>query len=302
MNHKVPNPDDRSADSSAVRRIGFQNNAWLDAESIGLSLRDAAVTQAATAVERVRAYGGRFFQLDRHLARWERTTGALSIRDLPSADRLIELLEELVRRNDDWIGQYGEYGAVLIASPGQAGRSSLILDLYPIDPDQIHRRTTEGTPLVVTSVQQPAAACWPRDIKVRCRLHYYLADSQARDRDPEALGVLVDSDGSVTETSIANVLIVRDGGVISPPSGQILTGVSLQVVRDLAVKAGLAWTEQRIWPSDLRAADEALLTGTSCGIWFVRSIDGSPARRPGPIYRDLRSRFSVFAGTKSVGW
>ena len=296
MNPTLSNNDPTETDPPV--RIGYQNGQWLGSDQIRLSLQDAAVVYAATAVERMRTYRGRFFQIDRHLDRWERTTAALLVDGLPGRDAIVALLEELIRRNEDWIAGHPEYGAVLLASPGHDATPSLIADLYAIDSDSIDRRLRRGMPLVVTDVQQPPEASWPRNIKVRCRLHYYLADQRARRSDPEAIGVLVDADGSVTETSIANLLIVRDGRIISPPDDQILVGVSLQVVRELAERAGLSWQQRRIDAQELRAADEVLLTGTSCGLWFARSIDGSPDRQPGPIYRQLRDRFEGFAGLR----
>jgi branched-subunit amino acid aminotransferase/4-amino-4-deoxychorismate lyase len=295
MKPRPSRPDDQAGQTTDVPRIGYHNGEWIEADRIAVPVGDAAVTHAATAVERLRCYGGRFFQLARHLERWERTTAALSLQGLPSRDRLTPLLHELVRRNEDWIADHPEFGVVLVGSPGSSGLPTLIADLYAIDSEAMSKRIAAGMPLVVTGIQQPPEASWPRNVKVRCRLHYYLADLQARRVDPAAVGVLIDADGSLTETSIANLLIVQDGRVISPAADQILTGVSLQVVRELAAEAGIDWQQRRIWPADLSAAEEVLLTGTSCGLWFAASIDGSP-RQPGPVYRELRRRFDERVG------
>ncbi|QDV82515.1 aminotransferase class IV [Planctomycetes bacterium TBK1r] len=281
---------------SGVTRLAYHNGSWINADDVCLSSRDPAVTQAVTAVERVRAYNGRLFELDRHLDRWQRTTKALDLTGLPSRPSLSRLIDEAIARNGAWLARQKEFGVLWFATPGTADSPTLVIDLYPIDSALIERRTRSGSLLVVTSVQQPPSACWSRNIKVRCRLHYYLADREARQTDSDAIGILVDSDGTVTESSIANLLIVEAGGVVCPPSDQILSGVSLQVVRELASEIGITWREQRISRERLAAAEEVLLTGTSCGIWFANSIDRSPLRAAGPVYQRLRSAFEGRVG------
>lgn len=297
MASQPPNSDSPNPSVDRPQRWAYHNDRWVRSDRLALSVDDVAITHAATAVERVRRYGQTFFQLERHLDRWQRTTAALHLKKLPPPQRMIELLDALVGRNAAWIAEHPSHGALLLASPGVADSPTLIIDLYPIDDLQMQRRIESGTPLVVTHVQQPADACWPRDIKVRSRLHYYLADHQAKQMRADAIGVLIDADGSVTETAIANLIAVRGDRLISPPEDQILLGVSLQVVRDLAALGGLNWTEQRLSPDELRSADEVLLTGTSCGIWFANSIDGSPKRVPGAVYQELRRRFEDFIET-----
>ncbi len=264
-------------------------------------MNDPAVTQAATAVERMRAYGGRLFRIDQHLGRFAHSVDVLGIRGLPDGSAIAGLIDELIARNTPWTDQNVDFGVVIFASPGVATATkehspTLVIDLYPIDSDAMQERMTVGQAIVLTDVQQPSAACWPRDVKVRSRLHYYLADRQAQDHSPGALGVVLDADGSVTETSIANLLIVENGMIVSPRDAQILPGISLALVRGIAAEAGIGWRHAAIMPDRLRAADEVLLTGTSCGIWFANSIDGVPAAKNRPVYRRLRAGFDKVCG------
>ena len=277
--------------SNSNTRVSYHNGQWVDGRRVRISVGDPAVTQAVTAVERLRAYGGVLFQRDRHLDRWERTVSELLIVGLPSRSQLSSLVDEVVRRNQAWIEEQDAFGVVMFASPGINDEPTLVIEIYSIDPVLVTARIERGTPIVVTGVQQPSAASWSRNIKVRCRLHYYLADREARDVDPDAIGILVDSDATVTESSIANLVIVQGSRLVAPPSDQVLCGVSLQVVRDLADQLGIDWTEERITPERLRRAEEVLLTGTSCGLWFANSIDGSESRVAGPVYQKLRSEF-----------
>lgn len=283
-------------DHELIRKIAYQNGSWVDSESLSLPIGDPAITQGVTAVERLRAYKGRLFQVDRHLSRWKRSTAALGIEALPNSTGMLALLTELVQRNQPWISSVDHYGVVAFASPGSQAEPTLVIDLYAIDDDLISRRVDQGSPVVITTVQQPAPACWPRDIKVRSRLHYYFADKAAGHHGRDAIGILVDSDGTITESSVANLLIAENDSLVTPPRDQILWGVSLQVVLALADDLGIPWREERLEPTRLKQADELLLTGTSCGLWFASSLhsgDHPVAQKPcGPIYRRLRKAFT----------
>ncbi|MEO1528275.1 MAG: aminotransferase class IV [Planctomycetota bacterium] len=284
--------------SDVPTRVAFQNGQWVAADSLTLPMSDLALTQGVCAVERMRTYGGRLFRSSMHFHRWSKTLAALRIEG-PTEDELAEIIDQLMIANRGWVGGR-DVGVLMIASPGIGAEgpsaATLVVDLYAIDEVLTLERVNSGTPLVVTSVQQPPNESWSRRLKVRSRLHYYLADLEARDRINHALGVLLDQDGTVTETSIANIVLVDGVRLLSPEPDQILPGVSLQVVRELAAELGLEWREQRIDPSQLVAADEVLLTGTSCGVWFANSIDGSPRRGPGNVYSAIRQAFEAFVG------
>ena len=203
-----------SAESSS--RTAFHSGRWLSSDALTLPISDLALTQGVCAVERIRSYGGRLFRLPDHLMRWESTLAGIRLTGFPSSKELAAILDELQALNRDWIQATGEFGVMLIGSPGGGEAATLIADLYPIDGEVMRERVQAGSPLVMTPVQQPPNESWSRGWKVRCRLHYYLADAHARGYSDDALGVLMDQDGTVTETSIANLLVVEGSTLISP--------------------------------------------------------------------------------------
>mgnify|MGYP001811925444 CR=1 FL=1 len=98
---------------------------------------------------------------------------------------------------------------------------------------------------------------------------------------------------SITETSIANLAMVQNGQIISPPADTILSGITQTVVEALAAELGIDWRQQAINGDELRQADEIVLMGTDGGIWFASSVDGVGigGGMPGEIYRILRKAF-----------
>jgi para-aminobenzoate synthetase/4-amino-4-deoxychorismate lyase len=78
-----------------------------------------------------------------------------------------------------------------------------------------------------------------------------------------ARALLVTTGDDVLESTRANVLILREGELSTPPlDGQILPGVTRALVLDRARRSGVAVREERLSLDDLRAADVVLLSGS----------------------------------------
>ena len=266
-----------------------------------ISIDDLGFRQAVTAVERLRTYHRQPFLLAPHVARWQRTVDELGIDCPRSVDEIATSVDELLRRNDQWLQHQGDASITLFATPGPhrpaEPAATFGLHLSALDHELVASRRRHGQPLVITHVAQPPLSAWPREIKVRSRLHFYRADRLAKQSDPAAIGALLDDDGSVTETSVANLAVVSGGAIVSPPADRVLTGITQAAIEGLAAEAGILWDKQSVPVASLRYADEILLMGTDTGIWFASHIDGHPVGQHGdqaeggPVYRELRRRF-----------
>ena len=155
-----------------------------------------------------------------------------------------------------------------------------------------HRLIRDGAVLVAPAVRHVPAACIDPRIKQRSRISGWIADHEARRIEPGASPLLLDEDGFVTETVVANFLIVRGGTVLSPPREAILNGVSLQVVEELCRDLGIPFEERRLTVEDCRNADEAMLAGTSYCLAGVRRVAGADLSMQGPIRRRLLEEWS----------
>jgi branched-subunit amino acid aminotransferase/4-amino-4-deoxychorismate lyase len=148
------------------------------------------------------------------------------------------------------------------------------------------------------SVRQVPDACWPVQAKVRSRLHYYLADREAHAAEPGSRAVVCHLDGRVSETSTANIAVVRHGTILTPPPSDALTGVSLRCAETLAATLGIAWQARSLTDADLTGADEILLTSTPNCILPATRFNGRAVGtgRPGPIYQSLLAAWSSLVG------
>ena len=107
--------------------------------------------------------------------------------------------------------------------------------------------------------------------------------------------IMLNDDGHVSEGSGENVVIVRNGRLLTPEvSDNVLEGITLQSVFTLAKEElGLEIVERTIDRSELYVADECFLTGTAAHLSPVIEVD---RRRigdggVGPITAKLQSLF-----------
>src|SRR5262249_8339050 len=135
-------------------------------------------------------------------------------------------------------------------------------------------------------------SCVDPRIKQRSRLHWWLAEQEVHRVDPEAHALLQNADGHVTETAAANVLLVRDGVLLTPPRHTVLEGVCLPVVGELCPEWALPLIEQPLTAFDCINADEAMLTSTPYCLAPVARINGTSLRWPGPTFERLLGRWS----------
>jgi branched-subunit amino acid aminotransferase/4-amino-4-deoxychorismate lyase len=296
MTPTTPKPTTpKPGESTDLVIFGFLGGEWVPQHQMVISVDDGGFRQGVTAVERLRTYGHAIFELNPHLDRWQHSTSQMGIAGLPPLADIDALLQELLSRNQQTLDLQGEVGITLFATPGTAASEAATFGMHinRLDLSRIQGRQESGQALVVTDIQQPSPQCWPRTIKVRSRLHYHLADQVARQIDPTASGVLVDNDGTITETSISNIAIVKAEKISSPPRDRVLRGITQAFVEQMAREIQIDWSTSPITTTDLLEADEVLLMGTDGGLWFANSVNenaiGQGEARP--TYQALQQQF-----------
>lgn len=91
-------------------------------------------------------------------------------------------------------------------------------------------------------------------------------------------------DGTVVEATGANLFIVRDGRLITPPeTAPILAGITRATVLALAADAGIAAAEVPVPRHHLLTADEVFLASSAAELRPVREVEGRCFPAPGPI-------------------
>jgi branched-chain amino acid aminotransferase len=121
--------------------------------------------------------------------------------------------------------------------------------------------------------------------------------------------IVLDNDGHVSEGSGENVVIIRDGKLITPaPHDNVLEGITLDTVMFLAQEEyGLPVGARSIDRSELYIADEVFMTGTAAHVTPILEVDGIPIGdgRIGPITKELQQMyFNIIYGRnpKYLDW
>jgi branched-chain amino acid aminotransferase len=108
--------------------------------------------------------------------------------------------------------------------------------------------------------------------------------------------IALDPHGHVTEATVANVFIVRNGVLITPGvSADILEGITRASVIAIARDNGIPVEERAVDRTELYIADEAFLCGSSARLTPILSVDKRPvgAGAAGPITNDLLKKFAA---------
>jgi branched-chain amino acid aminotransferase len=290
--------------------------AWLDGRPIPradlvLPVGDSGFVLGATVTEQLRTFRGRLFLPEWHAERFAHSLAIAGIEPAWPAVEIFAAAAEIARHNHA-LGHPGDdLGVVVFATPGDlpaqhGGRGSpprVAVHSFPLAFPLWARAYAEGIALRSVPVAQVPGESWPLVLKCRSRMHYHLADRAAAAAEPGARAILCHVDGRVSETSTANVAIVHEARVITPPPADALPGVSLRFCHGLATALGLEWEERSLALADLAAADEILLTSTPNCLLPAARLDGRPigAGGPGPVFQRLLSAWSQSVGIDIAG-
>ena len=290
--------------------LAYLNGQLIPRDQAMLPVFDAGIVQGATISETLRTFGHRLFRLDEHLQRLTQSLDAVAFDIDLSIDDLAGICRDLVAHNTIGLEDEADLGLVLFVTAGayatyagdvaghHPARPTVCAHTFPLPFELWDDMQSRGLHLVIPSVRQLPASSIDPTIKHRSRLHYYLADREARGSDENARALLLDQQGRVTETVAASFLIVVGPRVFSPVAGRVLPSISVKVVRELCAGLDLEFEERDLQPGDLEPADEALVASTPYCLAPVTRIDGRPVGcgEPGPIADRLLRAWDTLVG------
>jgi len=119
----------------------------------------------------------------------------------------------------------------------------------------------------------------------------YLARRQAQAAG--AHEALLTHDGCLTEGANSNLFAVADGVVLTPPSDQVLAGVTREILIKLAHHHGVEVREAHLPVADLSRWTECFITSTSRHVMPITTVDGRSigSGEVGPLTRRLMTLY-----------
>jgi branched-chain amino acid aminotransferase len=108
--------------------------------------------------------------------------------------------------------------------------------------------------------------------------------------------VLLNERSEVSECTSANIFVVKNGKVLTPPlSSGCLEGVTRGILMEIAPESGVSVAAQSLHPEDLYSADEVFISSTNRNVIGASEIAGHKiAAAPGPVTHRLNELFDAY--------
>jgi D-alanine transaminase len=279
-----------------MSRIAYVNGRYRPWRDATVHVEDRGYQFSDGVYEVCEVRGGRMVDERRHMARLERSLGALRMAMPMTPAALGVVMRETIRRN-----RVGNGIVYLQISRGVARRDhafppsgtapAVVVTARSLDGAGNEAMAEKGVAVVTVPDNR-----WGRpDIKSISLLPNVLAKQAAREQGAREAW-FVGQDGQVTEGSSSNAWIVtKDGKVVTRAADTaILRGITRDVLMIGAIAAeGLTFEERPFTVAEALAAREAFLTSATQIVMPIVKIDGKPVGdgRPGPVARALRQAF-----------
>jgi len=161
----------------------------------------------------------------------------------------------------------------------------------PMKIESLAKNYTEGVKLAIVPTRRNPPQCIETRAKVTSKMNQILAELDAKASG--SLPLMLDYYGNITENSLANFFMVRDGKLWTAPGKNILEGVTRKVVFEIASRLGIPYEERNFTLYDIAQAEEFFLTASPFCVMPVRQVDGFKPILPvpGPITLKLTEAF-----------
>lgn len=288
----------------------YLNGAFVPASKARINIYDLGVVLGATLTEMTRTFKHRLFRAEDHVRRLYCSLRYAGIAVPLSPAEMLARTRELTEANCRLLKRDADLGVIHFVTPGEnrlyagsaasAGpmKPTVCIHSFPLPFRFVRHLFTEGAHVVTPSIRHIPPQCIDPKTKNRSRLHWFLADQQTHAVDPKGITLLLDLDGNITECSGSNFVIVKDRTILSPTGRNILYGISLRTVKELAPRVGLKFQEKDLQPYDVINADEAWLTTTPYCVAPCVKINGIPigAGKSGNCFRKMLKAWSKLVG------
>ena len=232
------------------------------------------------------------FRMDEHLKRLMNSARLLQMDMAYSMDEIAEAVRETVKLNHmeqgviKILAYWGEEAVIQLVL-----KSKLDLAVFAIpDSSQFH-----------LDKEEPISACtskWrkihPETVQVEAKacanyLNGYLARKDALDRGYDT-GIMLGTDGLVTEGSTESLFLVKDGILKVPPLGRVLSSITRMAVQEIASHLNIEAVETTVLPDDLHQADELFVSYTGTKVSPISRFEDRSLDAPGPVTRRIKEK------------
>lgn len=277
----------------------YLNGQFLPLAEAKVSVLDRGFVFGDGVYELVPVYSGKPFRLDAHLRRLQFSLDGIRLANPHSVGEWRERILQLIAQQD-----FADQSVYIQVTRGTPAEGQPLRDhAFPSDVSPTVFMFAQ--PLVTaTPAQKAAGVCavsavdnrWLRcNIKAISLLANLLLRQQAVDAGCAETVML--RDGFLTEGAASNIFVVKDGVLRAPPpSSLMLTGITYDVVLELAAAHDIPHELRAITEAEVRGADELWMTSSTKEIMAIVALDGVPvgAGVPGPLARRMDALYQTF--------
>ncbi len=272
----------------------YLNGQFLPLAEAKIPVLDRGFVFGDGVYELVPVYSGKPFRLDEHLRRLQGSLDGIRLTNPYGMAEWRELILRLVELQD-----FADQSVYIQVTRGVAPRDHAFPKGVPPTVFMFAQPLLTSTP-----AQKAAGVCavcavdnrWLRcNIKAISLLANILLRQQAVDVDCAETVML--RDGFLTEGAASNIFLVKDGVLRAPPpSNLMLTGVTYDVVLELAAANGIPHEVREITEAEVRGADELWMTSSTKEVMAIVKLDGAPVGTgvPGPLAQRMDGLYQTF--------
>ena len=275
--------------------IFWHEGKWLTEEPKILGPMDHAFWLGSMVFDGARAIRGLVPDLDLHCQRVIRSARAMMMEPTLPAERIEALAREAVSRMPADAELYIRPMFFVRRGIGAAfpdpASTEFILSVYDAPMPDV----SKGFSACLVDYRRPAADMAPTDAKASCLYpNSSRAAGAARARGFDN-AVLRDFEGNIAEFATSNLMLAKDGVVMTPVSnGTYLAGITRSRVLGLLNAAGIEARETIVTPQMLAEADEIFATGNFGKVQYCINYEGRELPK-GPIATKARELYFDWA-------
>ncbi len=272
----------------------YLNGAFMPLEDAKISPLDRGFIFGDGVYEVIPYFGGKGLRAQEHLVRFARSMALLDIANPHSIDAWIAIVEALVAHNKE------PNAAVYM----QVTRGVAKRDFSP------SKDTVPTVFLMANKLIQPPASLYENglscvsgddarwghcNIKATALLGAVMHKHEANQAGADE--IVLFRDGFLTESSASNVAMVKDGVILCPPMDNlILSGITYQLMQDLARANGMAVEARKIRRREVFAADELWMMSSTKDVIPITKLDGKlvGTGKPGALFKKMSALFQDY--------
>ena len=310
-------------------RVTYQSGEWVPESEASIHIYDSQFMFGDGVFEMARTFNHEFFILDEHIDRLFRSMRYLQIPITKTKKEVHDLCLETFERNKSHFDKPGEpfneecriminvsrgplsiYREVFELKKGENWNDpNWIINVWPLSrtAKTLSHFYESGANAIIPSQRQIPSRLLENKVKNRSRMHYQMANLQVKPYGKDAVPLLLDEDGFITESTGANFLMVKDGKLIVPELRNMLRGSSMMyILETLAPQMGIEVIHRSFEPYDIMNCDEAMFTGTFVNLLPCNRLNGEYLNNEvkkdpiGPITRKICDNWSKNVGLNFI--